>query len=132
MDKEMTYSAEYCQGRANKCVMFFWGAVCLILSAAYAMEVMKGQRTLTYYNTFVIAAWLPFVIGLIVLKVRGMKTRLYREVVLVGYGIFYLFVLWTSAGTLTFVYILPIACVLVLYKNLFFLKTLITFPYLLF
>lgn len=111
------YSAEYFQRRANKLVLIFWAAICLVLSAAYALEVVKEQRTVGYYILFLAAAWGPFLIGAVVLKIRGMKTRAYREIVLVGYGLFYFFVLWTSAGTLTFVYILPIACILVLYKN---------------
>lgn len=115
--EQKTYSAEYFQGRANKCVMISWAVICIILSAAYALEVRNGQRSLSYYLTFLTAAWAPFLIGAVVLKIRGMKTRVYREIVLIGYGLFYLFVLWTSAGTLTFVYILPIACVLVLYKS---------------
>ena len=115
MDNKQT--AEYFQGRANKCVMFFWMGICLVLSAAYALEVKNGQRTFGYYLGFLAAAWVPFLIGALVLKIRGMKTRAYREIVVIGYGLFYMFVLWTSAGTLTFVYILPIACVLVLYKN---------------
>lgn len=119
--KQNKYSAEYFQGRANKCVLISWAVICVILSAAYALEVVKGQRTPGYYALFMTAAWLPFLIGAAVLKIRGMKTRAFREVVLVGYGLFYLFVLWTSAGTLTFVYILPMACVLVLYKNRNFL-----------
>ena len=96
--EQKKYSAEYFQGRANKCVMISWAVVCIILSAAYALEVVKEQRTLTYYFTFLAAAWVPFLIGAVVLKIRGMKTRVYREIVLVGYGLFYLFVLWTSAG----------------------------------
>ena len=121
MDKETqidkSQNAEFFQGRANKIVMLYWMGVCLILSAAYALEVKNEQRTMGYYIAFLAAAWVPFLIGAVVLKIRGMKTRAYREVVLVGYGLFYFFVLWTSAGTLTFVYVLPIACVLVLYKN---------------
>ena len=115
--EQKKYSPEYFQGRANKCVAISWAVICIILSAAYALEVMKDQRTTTYYLVFLAAAWVPFLIGLVVLKLRSMKTRAFREIVIVGYGLFYMFVLWTSAGTLTFVYILPIACVLVLYKN---------------
>ena len=115
MDNKQT--AEFFQGRANKIVMFYWMGICLVLSAAYALEVKNGQRTLGYYLVFLAAAWVPFLVGALVLKIRGMKTRAYREIVVIGYGLFYMFVLWTSAGTLTFVYILPIACVLVLYKN---------------
>lgn len=115
MDNKQT--AEFFQGRANKIVMLYWMGICLVLSAAYALEVKNGQRTTAYYLNFLMSAWAPFLIGALVLKIRGMKTRVYREIVVIGYGLFYMFVLWTSAGTLTFVYILPIACVLVLYKN---------------
>ncbi len=116
-----SYDAEFFQARANKLVMIYWAVICLVLSAAYALEVKKGQRTELYYITFLAAAWVPFLIGALTLKIRGMKTRAYREIVLIGYGLFYSFVLMTSAGTVTFVYVLPIACVLVLYKNRNFL-----------
>ena len=115
MDNKQT--AEFFQGRANKIVMLYWLGICLVLSAAYALEVKNGQRTMGYYLNFLMSAWAPFLIGALVLKIRGMKTRVYREIVVIGYGLFYMYVLWTSAGTLTFVYILPIACILVLYKN---------------
>ena len=114
-------SESFFQQRANKLVLIYWAAVCAGLSGAYALEVMKGQRTVEYYITFLCALWIPYMIGAVVLWLRGMKTRAYREVVLVGYGLFYLFILMTSPGTSTFVYILPVACVLVLYKDRNFL-----------
>ena len=68
MDNKQT--AEYFQGRANKCVMFFWMGICLVLSAAYALEVKNGQRTFGYYLGFLAAAWVPFLIGALVLKTK--------------------------------------------------------------
>ena len=111
------YSVEYFQSRANKRVLLIWTVVCIILSGAYALEVVKHLRTTDYYLLFLAVAWVPYLIGLIVMKIRGTKTKAYREVVLHGYTIFYLFVLVTSVSILSYVYILPIACVMVVYKN---------------
>lgn len=117
MEQKQNYSVEFFQSRANKRVMLVWTIVCVVLSGAYAMEIVKGLRTMDYYFTFLAFAWVPYVIGAVILKLRGTATKLYREVVMVGYTLFYLFVLLTSVSVLSFVYILPIACVLVVYKN---------------
>ena len=114
---EPNYSVEYFQSRANKRVMLVWTIVCVVLSAAYVLEVLKGQRTQEYYITFLCAAWVPYLIGAVVMKLRGSATKLYREVVLTGYTLFCLFVLVTSITPLSVVYMLPISCVLVIYKN---------------
>lgn len=48
---------------------------------------------------------------------KGMDTTWYKETIVVGYGIFYAFTVLTSDTNLTFAYIFPVVCMLMLYKD---------------
>lgn len=106
---------------ANRKAMIIWLTLCIVLSGAYAIEILKGLRTTGYYILFLTICWLPFICGLLVLKFKGMGAEIYKDVVAVGYGIFYIFVLMTTTSTLAFVYILPLCSMLILFKNRNFL-----------
>lgn len=113
----MEYNEEYFAKSANKKAMIIWMTLGIVLSAAYVIEVMKGLRTINYYLTFVTICWVPFFVGLIVLKVKGLAASIYKDVIAFGYGIFYTFVMMTSTSMLAVMYILPLTSMLVLFKN---------------
>lgn len=89
----------------------------IILSVSYAIEIVKGLRTVGYYIIFMLVCWIPFAVGLILLKIKGRAAQYYKDVVVTGYGILYVFVLFTTHSTLAFVYILPLTSMLILFKN---------------
>ena len=93
------------------------GCHCVIHS--YTIELIKGDRTLPYYVAFMLVCWVPFLIGVLILKLKGMDSNLYKETIAVGYGVFYAFTVLTSDTNLTFAYIFPIICMLILYKDRF-------------
>lgn len=113
----MEYSESYFKAKANKKAWAMWLAINCVLTAAYLLEVVKGLRTISYFVIFAIVCWIPFAIGSIVLAIRGKDTRWFQEIIAVGYGCFYFFVVMTTTTSLTFSYILPVASMLVLFKN---------------
>ncbi len=113
----MEYDEAKFKRSANKKAMGLWLIINLILVVAYAMEVVKDIRTIEYYITFMAFAWVPFFIGLAVLKWRGMSTKLYKHVIAVGFGIFYLYVVITTINPLAFAFVFPIASLLIIYKD---------------
>lgn len=113
----MGYNEKAFAKSANKKAMGMWLVLSLVLSAAYLLEVMKGQKTVTFYIIMELLCWGPFIIGLIVLKVKGMHSKAYMDIVGIGYGIFYLYIMATAPGTLAFTYILPMVSMLIIYKN---------------
>lgn len=115
------YNEEYFKKSANRKAMSIWLILCLVLSAAYAVEIIKGLRTTGYYALFLSICWIPFLLGFLLLKVKGFAVSYYKEVIVAGYGIFYFFVLMTTQSILAFVYTLPLCSMLVLYKNRNFL-----------
>lgn len=113
----MGYDEKFFKMSANKKARNMWLITAVILSVAYTIELIKGGRTPAYYTTFMIICWVPFVFGVIFLKIKGMDTVWYKEVISIGYGIFYAFTVLTSDTNLTFAYIFPVICMLMLYKD---------------
>ncbi len=102
---------------ANKKAMVMWLAMMAVLSICYVIEFMKGSKTLTYMILMQVIAWVPFAIGILVLKIKGWHTKLYQDIACTGYGIFYLFIMVTSSSMLTFAYVLPMVGIMIIFKN---------------
>lgn len=113
----MEYNEQHFKASANKKAMIMWLVLCIVLTGAYAIEIVKGLRTMGYFLQFLGMCWGPFAIGAIVLKLKGTSTSIYKDVLGVGYGIFYVFIILTSTSPLAFCYILPITSILILYKD---------------
>lgn len=113
----MEYNEEYFKKQANKCTLLMWTIINVILTVLYIIEVLKGGRTIPYLAVFLCVCWLPHIAGLLILKIKGGSTVLYREFVSIGYGILFIFVLMTTKTNVTYGYIFPVACLLILYKN---------------
>lgn len=113
----MEYDAKYFAKSANKKAMGMWLAMMIILSAAYSIEIVKGLKTVQYFILMEMFAWIPFIIGLIVLKVKGWHTKYYQDIVGLGYSGFYIYIMLTSPGTLAFTYTLPLMSMLIIFKN---------------
>ena len=113
----MNYDEKKFAASANKKTMGMWLAMLVVLSAAYAMEVVKGLKSPSYFLMMELIAWIPFILGLIAVKVQGWHSKLYHNICGFGYGFFYLYIMVTSPGTLAFTYILPVVSMFVIYKN---------------
>lgn len=113
----MEYNEKYFATRANKKVMVMWLVLNLVLSAAYAIEIVKGLKTVSYFVFLEMSCWIPFIVGLVFLKFQGWHSKFYKYVVGLGFLMFYSYIMLTSPGTLAFTYILPMTCMLVIYKR---------------
>lgn len=113
----MEYNEKYFAKSANKKAMGIWIVVGLILTITYAIEVLKGGRTPEFYLSFMLVTWIPFLVSVVLILVKGMDTWLYKYFVAIGYGAFFTFVLMTTNTTVTFAYVLPMTSMLMLYKN---------------
>ena len=113
----MEYNEQQFKKSANMKAMIMWLVINIVLTGAYLLELVKGARDIKYIIVFLIFCWGPFIAGGVVLRVRGMATRSYREIIAIGYMLFYAFVVLTTTTNLTFTYIFPIVSLLILYKS---------------
>lgn len=113
----MEYDEKFFAERANKRVRNLWFVLEIVFTISYTIEVLRGLRTVSFYVLFLTCNWLPFFIGIILLKIKGLATPIYRYITFIGYGAFYAFAMMTSNSIVTFSYMLPITAIFVLYKN---------------
>lgn len=113
----MEYDEKKFAASANKKAMWMWLAMGIVFSITYAIEILKGLKTPLFYVLLELCCWGPFILGLVVLKIKGTHTKYYQDIVGVGYGIFYLYIMMTSPGTLAFTYVMPLVSMMVIFKN---------------
>ena len=94
-----------------------WLVFALLLSANYGTDVSQGGYPSTNFIIFLILCWVPFFAGDLLLRIRGKADDRYRYALVVGYGIFYTFLICTTDSPIAFTYILPVVSLLVLYKD---------------
>ena len=113
----MTYDENVFKEKANRKARKIWIVFAVLLSANYGSDASGGLYPTTSYLIFLALCWMPLVFGEVLLRVKGWATELYRYDLVIGYGIFYTFVICTTASPIAFTYILPVTSLLVLYKN---------------
>lgn len=113
----MTYDENVFKEKANRKARKIWIVFVVLLSANYGSDASGGLYPTTSYLIFLALCWLPLIFGEVLLRVKGWATELYRYDLVIGYGIFYTFVICTTASPIAFTYILPVTSLLVLYKN---------------
>ena len=113
----MTYDENVFKEKANRKARKIWIVFAVLLSANYGSDASGGLYPTTSYLIFLALCWLPLIFGEVLLRVKGWATELYRYDLVIGYVIFYTFVICTTASPIAFTYILPVTSLLVLYKN---------------
>lgn len=113
----MTYDENVFKEKANRKARKIWIVFAVLLSANYGSDTSGGLYPTTSYLIFLALCWLPLIFGEVLLRVKGWATELYRYDLVIGYGIFYTFVICTTESPIAFTYILPVTSLLVLYKN---------------
>lgn len=119
--KIMNYGESVFKEKANRRARRIWIIFAALLSANYGADVANHLRGTTYYIIFLALCWLPVITGEILLRVKGFDTDQYKFNLVIGYGIFYTFVLCTTESPIAFTYILPVTSLLVLYKSIRFM-----------
>lgn len=119
--KIMNYDESVFKEKANRRARRIWIIFVALLSANYGADVANHLRGTTYYIIFLALCWLPVITGEILLRVKGFDTDQYKFNLVIGYGIFYTFVLCTTESPIAFTYILPVTSLLVLYKSIRFM-----------
>lgn len=113
----MNYDENVFKEKANRKARRIWFVFAVLLSANYGSDVANGLNSPLYYAAFLALCCIPIISGEILLRVKGWETDMYKYNLVIGYGIFYTFVISTTESPIAFTYILPVTSLLVLYKN---------------
>lgn len=117
----MEYNENEFKAKANIKARRIWLVFALLLTANYGSDVPKGGYPASNFIIFLILCWVPFFAGDLLLRIKGNIDDRYRYTLVIGYGIFYTFLICTTDSPIAFTYILPVVSLLVLYKDLKFM-----------
>lgn len=96
---------------ANKVLFRCYLITCIVLTLAYTVELIKGDRTIGYYAEFLAFSLLPLIASFCLYQ-KQKDSRYLRILVVCGYAAFYTFVLFTTTAPEAFIYAVPllVAC----------------------
>lgn len=113
----MEYNEKHFKRIANRNALVIWLALNTVLTIAYMIEALKGNKTTAFVVSFITVCWLPVILGVLILKIRGMHTTTFKHFVAIGYGVFFAYSVFTAETAITFSYVFPVAGMLILYKD---------------
>jgi len=103
--------------RCNKMATIAYTVIVIALIAAYLIEVIKGSRTTGYYIAFCLLAVVPL-IGCLLMYNRDNESEHMKYILSGGFGVFYLFIIFTTTSPVAFIYALLIAVVFLFYNDI--------------
>lgn len=104
-------------GRVNRSVYICYLIEVSVIFVAYFMEVIKGTRTMQYFLAVAATIVIPAVVLFFVLK-KWPESRKFSIIFLVGFGILYAYVLFTTTNQLTFTYVMPMMLAVIMYNSI--------------
>lgn len=102
--------------KANEVAMNCHCLVCSIISVAYFVEFLKGDRTLLYVLVTIILAMTP-VAGEFISYKKMHDTKMIKHFVAIGFAVLYTFVMLTTNNHFTFVYVIPMLIAITVYND---------------
>ena len=116
------YDESFFITKANKRGGITWFILMIIVSVYYGIKVGTGKLDVGYLFMFFTVGWLSLIISKVLLKVKGEDNKNYKWMLGIGYLLFYSVIAWTSLDQVSYVFILPLLSILILYKDPKFIK----------
>ncbi len=107
------------KGYVNRIALMGHTIIGVILFLAYALELLKGSRTVGYFTLFSFMCLTPVIVEQILYR-RNHENRYIQHIMGICYGILYIFAIFTTNSLLTCLYAFPMYMVIVLYMDVRF------------
>lgn len=118
-----SYDEKYFNSKANRRAGTTWLILLVFVNVYYGIKVVTdGYMSLTWQILVAVIGWSQYIIAGLLLKFKGMDYKGYKYILGYGYLLFYAFIAWTALDEVSYVFILPLISILILYKNPKFIK----------
>ncbi len=111
------YDEKYFNAKANRRAGTTWLALMVIVTVYYGVKVSSGEISKDWFIVFSIIGWIQYFAAGIALKIRGMDYAGYKWIMGIGYLLYFAVIAWTALDEVSYVFILPLISILILYKN---------------
>lgn len=112
-----SYDEKFFNAKANRRAGTTWLTLMLIVTIFYAAKMAQGEISTNWFILFSTIGWVEYLGAGILLKVKGMDFSGYKWIMGMGYLFFFAVIAWTSMDEISYVFILPLISILILYKN---------------
>lgn len=112
-----SYDEKYFQAKANRRAGTTWLSLMLIVTIFYAVKSAQGEIGGAWFGIATAIGWAEYVVGCIMLKIKGRSWQKYKWVLGFGYLTYFGFISWTALDEVSFIFILPMISILILYKD---------------
>lgn len=111
------YDESYFRARANKRAATTWLYLMVIVTVYYGAKVGEGAIRSNWFLVFTILGWVEFLMGIILLKIKGMAYSGFRWIMGIGYLLYFAIIAWTALDEISYIFILPLVSIIILYKD---------------
>ena len=111
------YDESYFRARANKRAATTWLYLMIIVTVYYGVKVGEDAIRSSWFLVFTILGWVEFLMGIILLKIKGMAYSGYRWIMGIGYLLYFAIIAWTALDEISYIFILPLISIIILYKD---------------
>ncbi len=111
------YDEKYFNAKSNRRAGTTWLALMLIVTIYYGAKVSSGELQSNWFIIISAIGWGEYIFGGLMLKIRGMDFSGYKWILSLGYLTFFAVIAWTTLDEISYVFILPLISILILYKN---------------
>lgn len=121
------YDESFFRAKANKRAGITWLALIFIATIYYGIKTKDGEIARGYFIAFTVVGWVTYITGYIVSMIKGKAAKEYKWVLGICYLLFYAVIAWTALDKISYIFILPLLSILILYKDPKFIKMIMWF-----
>lgn len=121
------YDESFFRAKANKRAGITWLALIFIATIYYSIKTKNGEIARGYFIAFTVVGWVTYITGYIVSMIKGKAAKEYKWVLGICYLLFYAVIAWTALDKISYIFILPLLSILILYKDPKFIKMIMWF-----
>ena len=112
------YDESYFRAKANRRAGTTWLILLIFVNVYYGVKVVQGNYMSTTWQITVAAiGWITYIVAGLLLRFKGMDYKGYKYIMGYGYLLFFAYIAWTALDEVSYIFVLPLISVLVLYKD---------------
>ena len=121
------YDESFFRAKANKRAGITCLSLFFIATIYYGIKTKNGEIARGYFIAFTVVGWVTYITGYIVSMIKGKAAKEYKWVLGICYLLFYAVIAWTALDKISYIFILPLLSILILYKDPKFIKMIMWF-----
>lgn len=115
------------QGKSQQKSRYNLACSYFIATIYYGIKTKNGEIARGYFIAFTVVGWVTYITGYIVSMIKGKAAKEYKWVLGICYLLFYAVIAWTALDKISYIFILPLLSILILYKDPKFIKMIMWF-----